>query len=300
MSCSAWLRCVVASFVLAGTAAGQDARRASAGRIFVMVNQGVLAVDPETGESEPIGAHGRNWVRVAPDGQRVVLTSQDSFTLFDRRRPSQSTRLFEGAGAAVWSADGKQLLIAAIESSPRDGKEWRIVTWRINADRTDRTALALPPTEYVEDWSLDGQWVATTSMRHPREQGRHIYRMQLDGSDSRRLTTNGDNRGPRISPDGRSITYLHHEPGEKSLSVWIADADGCNARKVYQIDGTHPEVCWSPDGKRLALSIYPITETGALVREPGTCRIELIDPDGTNRVILPLPMTNFVGSPDWK
>jgi LysM repeat protein len=67
-----------------------------------------------------------------------------------------------------------------------------------------------------------------------------IWVMDINGSNPRRLTDNGNNDGlPTWSPDGKSIAYVSDAGG--TWSVWGMNADGSNQRKLFAMKGT-------PDG----------------------------------------------------
>src|SRR5512138_3872544 len=58
---------------------------------------------------------------------------------------------------------------------------------------------------------------------------------------------------PRISPDGRRVVYTVSELGKwkdnkRVTSIWMADADGGNARKFLGHERDR-NAAWSPDGK---------------------------------------------------
>jgi dipeptidyl aminopeptidase/acylaminoacyl peptidase len=61
---------------------------------------------------------------------------------------------------------------------------------------------------------------------------------------------------PRISPDGRRVIYTVSELGKwkdnkRVISIWIADADGSNARR-FLANEKDRAAAWSPDGRFVA------------------------------------------------
>jgi Tol biopolymer transport system component len=271
----------------------------------------IVAIDPETGKWTKIGDAG-SVVRVSPDGRALAyLKDSEELWLSDTRGEQKPARLAEKAGRPNWSPDGKQLVHTKGEVVADDG--WKTETRRLDADGTGATKLPVPDTDFVEDWSADGKWFVTCSDRHPpRGHGYQLYVMHPDGSGERRLTKGrGLNCYARFSPDGKRIAYLHQERGVNS--VHVMDADGTKDREILvEKDRVTPEyVCWSPDGKRLALTLITRPRPGAtdLLGNPlhETVRIETLDADGGNRKELKLldaegtaMQIQNVGHPDWR
>jgi hypothetical protein len=82
-------------------------------------------------------------------------------------------------------------------------------------------------------------WVVWASNR---QQGRHeVYLMKADGSDARRLTTEGG-RFPSWSPNGAYIAYLHTADSSTHVMRW----DGSEDRELCGT-GYEPRF-WMPDG----------------------------------------------------
>ena len=56
--------------------------------------------------------------------------------------------------------------------------------------------------------------------------------------------------GPQFSPDGKQLAFESDRSG--NLGIWISEADGGNARKLWIIEGGHSGMPrWSPDGRRV-------------------------------------------------
>jgi Tol biopolymer transport system component/imidazolonepropionase-like amidohydrolase len=82
----------------------------------------------------------------------------------------------------------------------------------------------------------------------------HIYLMGIEGGKAQALTQDSGmalNFHPTFSPDGSRIAFISDRGGQNAL--WVMDADGRNARLLFQDDETRiAEPAWLPDGKHIA------------------------------------------------
>ena len=118
--------------------------------------------------------------------------------------------------------------------------------------------------------SHDGRRIIFTSTR---DGDIDIYTMNTDGSDVRRITDRiGYDGGAWFSPDGKQIVWRAAYPGTDAdtaeyldllgrrlvrparVEVWVADADGGNARQVTSLGGANFAPVFTPDGRRIIFS----------------------------------------------
>ena len=152
----------------------------------------------------------------------------------------------------VWSPDGSRIVF-------QSNREGNLDIWVMKADGTGQTQLTRDSEpDYLPSWSPDGKTILFTSWRKEKEgepRAPHIYAMDADGSNQRRLVPESLNTsdGATWSSDGQWIVYSRK--GEKGADVYIAGSDGKNERRL-----THDQEqnlyngspTFSPDGKSIA------------------------------------------------
>lgn len=99
------------------------------------------------------------------------------------------------------------------------------------------------------DWSSKGDIVALQSYAGGTF---HIWTMKPDGSGMKQVTTgHGDDREPRISPDGTMIAFSSDRAFKGSYDIWTVKIDGSDPKQVTNSAADEYEPNWSPDGKQL-------------------------------------------------
>jgi dipeptidyl aminopeptidase/acylaminoacyl peptidase len=109
--------------------------------------------------------------------------------------------------------------------------------------------------------SPDGQWIVYTVGNTDGATDKHstdLWMVNWDGSQDIQLTYNVDSSAgsPRWSPDGKYISFDADRPGKaKGSQVWVLDRRGGEAHQLTDVKGHLGGYVWSPDGKKLLLSI---------------------------------------------
>jgi Tol biopolymer transport system component len=137
--------------------------------------------------------------------------------------------------APRWSRDGKQILFDAAATGSR-ARELFIV----NADGSGLRKLG--PGQRA-DWSPDGKQIAC-------DDGGEVFVQNLDGQGRVKVTTG---LSPRWSPDGSQIAVVENE------MLYVVDVVSDERRALFSEPFTllYEGVCWSPDGKNIALVCHP-------------------------------------------
>ena len=108
------------------------------------------------------------------------------------------------------------------------------------------------------DWSKDSKKMIFTSNYSENWEyefrNSEIYSIKVDGSDLKQLTDrNGPDRGPVVSPDGRTIAYLGYLDKVQTYQVtklYMMNIDGSKKREIKtNLDRSISSLRWAQDGK---------------------------------------------------
>lgn len=120
----------------------------------------------------------------------------------------------------------------------------------------------------------------------------HIWVMHPDGTGLRQLTMgHGDDREPRVSPDGRRIAFASDRAFEGSYDIWVADVASGSLTRWTSSPADEFEPTWIA---RRAGSEEIAFLTGA---GPHATAIEAADADGKRRVLHRTPRGTRVAAP---
>ena len=228
----------------------------------------------------------------SPDGAELVFQSTRSPNACDQiyrmplSNPAALSMVSNGLGRTTcgyFTADGERIVYSSTFESaeacptPPDrsrGYVWPIYdTYQIYSALPDGSDLvALTDTQAYDAeatvCAVDGSILFTSS----RDGDLDLYRMAADGSDVVRLTdTPGYDGGAFFSSDCSKIVWRASRPqGEAlldyqtllqqglirpgELELWVANADGSEARQVTYLGGANFAPFFFPDGRRIVFS----------------------------------------------
>jgi len=291
-----------------GAAQGRVSGSKRAGHIYLMAVgddplRGAVAIDPNDGSWRKIANEIHQQARVSPDGRRLAIrrflrgTPDPGLWIYDTTGEKDAFRVSERQGNPLWSPDGSEILLAAIMG------RGQVEYWRMPADGAREARVPFPTTELVLDWSPDGQWIVSASMRKRPE--RPIYLTHPDGTGERLLLAASDpvpqiggtiGLSGRFSRDGRKVLFTHgiqekvgRPAAFTSTALLLLDVDGGPPRRFFERanDGLTTSASWSPDGKELA--VHVLGNDPGQPAERATSRIEVLDIEGRVLKKIPLP-----------
>jgi Tol biopolymer transport system component len=170
----------------------------------------------------------------------------------------------------------------------------------VETDADATNYLNLTPgdqTSYASDqdgsWSPDGSRIVFSSHRDSNV-STEIYVMDADGSNQRRLTTDGpngvQNSSPEIfdldpvsSPLGGAIAYVKSVHSAKD--IWLMRPDGSDQHRLTSDGGEKSLLQWTPAGSRILFSTrdgtYAVSVVGGTPVKVVTAPAAVLSPDGT-------------------
>jgi TolB protein len=150
----------------------------------------------------------------------------------------------------AWSPDGKTIAFVYVKDKLEiislmniDGSEVRQLT--------PKTVRAIHP-----NWSPDGSKLAYCTdddLAPPRKNDSDILVIDMPTRRITTLITGGVNTYPAWSHDGKRIAF-RRMVGESNSDVFIANADGSDARNLTNHPAFDGWPAWSPDGTQIAFA----------------------------------------------
>ncbi len=187
----------------------------------------------------------------SPDGQRVAVRSgesgNDDIWIHDLIRSTKTRLTFEDVTEAwpAWSPSGREI-VYRLSGSPN-----RIM--RRAADGTGE-AVALVESEgglFVPDWSRDGRYLVYFEVNPETQIDIRYVGLGTDGDVGEPVTFLGspaDELFPKLSPDGRFLTYSSNESGRPE--IYVRSFPGGDGKRQVSVNGGQ-QARWRSDGREL-------------------------------------------------
>ena len=200
------------------------------------------------------------------------------------------------ASPAAWAlAIAAALLMAGTAAATAGAQSFRIRV--IDADGTDRHAVAGAGTAFEPAWSRDGARLAFVGLEpRPGDAGDavQIFLIGADGGARTQLTNlaGEDMTGLAWSPDGGRLAFAYDDLETSGTRLAVINADGTGMRTLAGSVNEHfATPSWSPDGTRLTF----------LRGESTRSRLSVVAADGSGlRTLRRISLdSNEGGLPRW-
>jgi TolB protein len=167
----------------------------------------------------------------------------------------------------AWSPDGKRIAFVLM----RDGREQIHL---MNPDGTADEMLTPADVKTIHpNWNPDSRSVAYCTdddLKPPKKNPAEIYSIEISSRKIAKLIEGGVNTYPAWSPDGKRIAF-RRMLGESNSEVFVANADGTEARNLTNDPAFDGWPAWSPDGTKIAFAS----------NRRGSYEVYIMNPDGS-------------------
>ena len=184
-------------------------------------------------------------VRISPDGRYLALhvrdRTKDDIWIHDIERGSARRFTVDGTNNnPVWTPDGSRLVFASLRNGPYD------LYWKpLDESEKESLLVAGPRDKTAYEWTADGRTLLYSVDSPVTNQD--IWAHSEEGQ-AAVLQDDEDEDGPRLSRDGRWLSYSSDESGRPEVYVQSWPVGG--GRWQISTDGGNDPL-WAPDGETL-------------------------------------------------
>ncbi len=208
--------------------------------------------------------------RHSPDGRRIacIRSRSDGLTVALVPAAGGEVTMLDVGDRRIedlaWTDDGERLVLTADDGLweiDGGGGPLRLLSagGLLGGLTTARDQRLLAYTEARGEWNV---WEVS------REPGASLRRL---------IASSRLDMRPAQSPDGRQVAFVSMRGGR--LELWLADADGGNARSVPDVPGGEPDdPAWSPDGSRLAFTATAAGRLAICVLDVARGSVQVLTP----------------------
>lgn len=247
---------VVVLISIAAMCAGVLAQRGPGGQRQIMLFDRAGKLIKTVGDPGPQGT-----MTISPDGKRVAAVRQGVINVYDVATGAFSKVSSGPDNQPTWSADSTKV---AFQSNRGGGTGLYVAP--ANGSGTEELQYLLGPVPTLTGWSTDGRYLLYSATDPAAPETRNdLWAVQIVGEKKALvlMRTAAGETGPRISPDGRFLSYRSNESG--TAEFYIRPFDSANptvlpggpAVKVSNGIGT-AGLRWRSDGKE----VYYISADG--------------------------------------
>ncbi len=173
-----------------------------------------------------------------------------------------------------WSPDGKWIAFV-------NGAQ----IYKIKTNGDSLTQLTSEGRNFFPAFSPDGHWITYDSNADSPNGMKFIWKMKVDGSDTRRIAYEpamGEIRMPHWSVDGEKIVHVRYLVDTFSSEVFVMDTSGTNPLRLTFNNASDYYPKYSPDGSKIVFV--------------SNAQIWVMDSSGNNLLQLTLKGGNY---PAW-
>ncbi len=247
-----------------------------------MLSRDVWTIASDGSDAKPVTSDEPiDWApQWSPDGRYLYFLSDRGGAMnLWRVAIDESSGRVESAPEPETTPSSEMWVFSFARTAPKMVYENRAMQGRLIAKRARgeelRTVVAMPAARQPvgPDLSPDGKWLTFYSIGEQED----IYVVRSDGSELRQLTDDAfADRGPRWSPDAKTIAFTSARSGRKE--IWTIHQDGSGLAQFTKTEGPEPiQAVWSPDGRRIA---YSRTDGASAIADVATGKTETLPARG--------------------